>query len=238
MQEPKHIAIIMDGNGRWAKQNHLPRIFGHTFGVSVANNIINASLDRGVKQLTLFALSTENMKRPAVEVNFILKLFERMLRREVKTFIDKNVKFRFIGDLSIMPTKLLDLIRYSESNSKDNDALTVTIAVNYSGRWQLSNVCKGIAEQVEAGNISSNEINEGMIQGKIDYLTLSNPDLLIRTGSEQRVSNFMLWSIAYTEIYFSKRFWPDFTLDDFEDALSFFNNKERRYGLIGSKEYE
>ena len=238
MQKPKHIAIIMDGNGRWAKHNHLPRIFGHTFGVSVASSIINACLDRGIKHLTLFALSTENMKRPAVEVNFILKLFERMLQREVKTFIARNVKLRFIGDLSTMPTKLFDLIRHSEFNSKENDALTVTIAVNYSGRWQLSNVCKSIAEEVKLGHISPNEITEDMIQEKIDYLTLSNPDLLIRTGSEQRVSNFMLWSIAYTEIYFSKRFWPDFSLDDFEDALSFFNNKERRYGLIGSKEYE
>ena len=236
--KPNHVAIIMDGNGRWAKQSHLPRIFGHTFGVNAASNIIAASIKHGIKQLTLFALSTENMQRPLAEVNFILKLFERMLLREVQSFIAQNVKFRFIGERKDLPIKLQDLMNLSEEKSSDNNGLIVTIAVNYSGRWQIANAAQELASKVEAKQLSAKDISEDVFNKQINDLTISDPDLLIRTGSEQRISNFMLWSLAYTEIYFSNSYWPDFNQQEFASALDFFQQKNRRYGLIERAEYE
>jgi undecaprenyl diphosphate synthase len=238
MQKLNHVAIIMDGNGRWAKNNNLPRTFGHTFGVNVACNIINESIALGLKQLTLFALSTENMKRPPVEVNFILKLFERLLKNEVQNFIEKGVRFKFIGDIQSLAPQIRDLSYYSEKKSSSNSGLIVTIAVNYSGRWHLSNVARELALESKNGKIEANDISEDVIQSKIQELVTTDPDLLIRTGDEHRISNFMLWSLAYTEIYFSERFWPDFTKEDFNVACDFYRTKNRRYGLIKDAEYE
>lgn len=238
MSIPKHIAIIMDGNGRWAKKINLPRVYGHRSGVDVAKKIIDEAIRKNIKQLTLFAFSTENMNRPKVEVLFLLKLFEKILEQELKYFLEKDIRLKFIGDLEKLPTKLKNLIAESSEKTFKNNAITVLIAINYSGRWQISEVVKEVARTVSHGDVSIDSIDENLVATKINNLCGSDPDLLIRTGGEYRVSNFMLWSLAYTEVYFTKKLWPDFSVNDLTEALDFYAARNRRYGLLEETEYD
>jgi len=238
MSIPKHIAIIMDGNGRWAKKINLPRVYGHRSGVDVAKKIIDEAIRKNIKQLTLFAFSTENMNRPKVEVLFLLKLFEKILEQELKYFLEKDIRLKFIGDLEKLPTKLKNLTTSSSEKTFKNKAITVVIAINYSGRWQISEVVKEVARTVSHGDVSIDSIDENLVATKINNLCGSDPDLLIRTGGEYRVSNFMLWSLAYTEVYFTKKLWPDFSVNDLTEALDFYAARNRRYGLLEETEYD
>jgi len=238
MSIPKHIAIIMDGNGRWAKKINLPRVYGHRSGVDVAKKIIDEAIRKNIKQLTLFAFSTENMNRPKVEVLFLLKLFEKILEQELKYFLEKDIRLKFIGDLEKLPTKLKNLTTSSSEKTFKNKAITVVIAINYSGRWQISEVVKEVARTVSHGDLPVDSIDENLVATKINNLCGSDPDLLIRTGGEYRVSNFMLWSLAYTEVYFTKKLWPDFSVNDLTEALDFYAARNRRYGLLEETEYD
>ena len=238
MSIPKHIAIIMDGNGRWAKKLNLPRVYGHRSGVDVAKKIIDEAIRKNIKQLTLFAFSTENMNRPKVEVLFLLKLFEKILEQELKYFLEKDIRLKFIGDLEKLPTKLKNLTTSSSEKTFKNKAITVVIAINYSGRWQISEVVKEVARTVSHGDLPVDSIDENLVATKINNLCGSDPDLLIRTGGEYRVSNFMLWSLAYTEVYFTKKLWPDFSVNDLTEALDFYAARNRRYGLLEETEYD
>ncbi|MBT4884792.1 MAG: di-trans,poly-cis-decaprenylcistransferase [Legionellales bacterium] len=238
MTIPKHIAVIMDGNGRWAKGLNLPRVYGHRVGVDVAKKIIDQTINLGIKQLTLFAFSTENMNRPKVEVLFLLKLFEKILEQELDCFLEKNIKLKFIGNLEKLPIKLKDLVLSASEKSCKNNGMVVLIAINYSGRWQLSEVVKEIARDVSHGDTAIDSIDEKLVSAKINNTCISDPDLLIRTGGEFRVSNFMLWSLAYSEVYFVDKLWPDFTDKDLIAALNFYATRNRRYGLLEETEYE
>jgi len=238
MTVPKHIAVIMDGNGRWAKGLNLPRVYGHRVGVDVAKKIIDQAINIGIKQLTLFAFSTENMNRPKVEVLFLLKLFEKILEQELDCFLEKNIKLKFIGNLEKLPIKLKDLVLSASEKSRKNNGMTVLIAINYSGRWQISEVVKEIARDVSHGDTPIDSIDEKLVSAKINNTCISDPDLLIRTGGEFRVSNFMLWSLAYSEVYFVDKLWPDFTDKDLIAALNFYATRNRRYGLLEETEYE
>ena len=232
MTTPQHVAVIMDGNGRWAQRSHLPRVYGHRMGLETAKRLVEHAIGSGISQLTLFALSTENMQRPRAEVDFLLALFAKMLRDELAFFLVKNVRLQIIGNRQVLPQSLQELIEHSEEKSKDNSGLLLTIAVNYSGRWQLTEVAKSLL------NEAAEPIDEALISARINASVTSDPDLLIRTGNEQRISNFMLWSLAYTELYFSDKLWPDFSGDDFEAALAAFAARNRRYGSIEVGSYE
>ena len=232
MAIPQHVAVIMDGNGRWAQRCHLPRVYGHRMGLETAKKLVDQAIVAGVGQLTLFALSTENMRRPRAEVEFLLALFAKMLRDELAYFLLKNVRLHIIGDRSTFPEVLQALITEAENKSRDNNGLILTIAVNYSGRWQLAEVTKALVSEGEQ------DISEELISARINAYVLSDPDLLIRTGNEQRISNFMLWSLAYTELYFSEKLWPDFSATDFDIALEVYAARNRRYGGIAGGSYE
>lgn len=229
---PQHVAIIMDGNGRWAQRYHLPRVYGHRLGLETAKKLVDQAIAVGVGQLTLFALSTENMRRPRAEVDFLLALFAKMLRDELAYFLAKNVRLRIIGDRVLFPESLQSLIKHAEEKSSENNGLDLTIAVNYSGRWQLAEVTKALVAEGVQG------ISEALINTRINACVLSDPDLLIRTGNEQRISNFMLWSLAYTELYFSEKLWPEFSAADFDTALEVYAVRNRRYGSIKGECYE
>ncbi|MEE3003649.1 MAG: polyprenyl diphosphate synthase [Pseudomonadota bacterium] len=237
MSGPNHVAIIMDGNGRWAQNSCLPRLCGHTIGVNVARKIIDSSIKLSLSQLTLFALSIENMSRPHQEVSFLLKLFAKMIKQDLQYFSQKNVKFNFIGERAALPEELRDLLSYAEKITSNNSGLLLTIAVNYSGRWHLLNSFKDILNDINSNKLSS-DIDEELISKKINASLVSDPDLVIRTGGEKRISNFLLWSLAYSEIYFSDCYWPDFSAEHFLKALDYYRNSERRFGLISGVEYE
>jgi undecaprenyl diphosphate synthase len=232
MAIPQHVAVIMDGNGRWAQRSHLPRVYGHRMGLETAKRCVDKAIAAGVGHLTLFALSTENMQRPRAEVDFLLALFAKMLRDELAVFLVKNVRLQIMGDRTLFPESLQGLIDDAESKSRENDGLLLTLAVNYSGRWQLTEVVKSLVSE----GISS--VSEASISARINADVQSDPDLLIRTGNEQRISNFMLWSMAYTELYFSDKLWPDFSSADFDHALEVYAARNRRYGGIEGGSYE
>ncbi|MFT3733500.1 MAG: polyprenyl diphosphate synthase [Rhodocyclaceae bacterium] len=224
---PRHIAIVMDGNGRWAKKRFLPRVAGHKRGVETVRSVVRLCIDHGVEHLTLFAFSSENWRRPPDEVSFLMNLFMQALRDEAARLHKNNIRLRVIGDLSRFDPALVAIIREAESLTAANTALTLSVAANYGGRWDVLNaINKMVAAQPDkAGHYEEADL--------APYLTLADapePDLFIRTGGEQRVSNFLLWQLAYTEFYFTDRLWPDFDAEAFGEAITSFRQRERRFG--------
>jgi undecaprenyl diphosphate synthase len=224
---PRHIAIIMDGNGRWARQRHLPRVAGHRKGVEAVRSTVRACIESGVEYLTLFAFSSENWRRPADEVSILMQLFIRALEQEVTKLDSNEIRFRVIGDTSRFEARIRDLIASGEERTANNRRLTLTVAANYGGRWDIARATqKLLAAQPEAAR--------GFAPEALDpYLAMAyapEPDLFIRTGGEQRISNFLLWQLAYTELYFTDVLWPDFDARSLADAIASYQQRERRFG--------
>lgn len=227
---PKHIAVIMDGNGRWAKSKGRPRVFGHKSGVTSVREVSEAAAELQIDFLTLYAFSTENWRRPKIEVSALMALLVETVRSELRTLNKNNIRLQAIGDVSKLPAKSYQALMEGIEDTKNNTGLTLVLALNYSSRWEITTAVKSIAEDVEAGKITSSEITEETIKGYLNTSSIPDPELLIRTSGEQRISNYLLWQIAYTELYFTPVFWPDFRKEDFYDAILDFQNRERRFG--------
>jgi undecaprenyl diphosphate synthase len=224
---PRHVAIIMDGNGRWAKQRFLPRIAGHRRGVENVRSTVRACVASGVEYLTLFAFSSENWRRPAEEVSFLMQLFIAALEQEVAKLHENGVRFKVIGELSRFDRPLRQMVADAEKLTRDNTRLTLTVAANYGGRWDIM---QAVRRMLEAAPQRAAEFTESDL---LPYLSLAyapEPDLFIRTGGEQRISNFLLWQLAYTELYFTPTLWPDFDTAAFESAIGSYQQRERRFG--------
>ena len=232
---PSHVAVIMDGNGRWAKKLHMPRVFGHKAGVNTVRSLVEACADKGIHALTLFAFSSENWRRPQQEVSLLMDLLLTSLQREVKKLHENNVRLRIIGDHSVFSEKLQQQISNAEQLTQANNGLQLVIAINYGGRWDIVQATRQLAARVAQGDIDSVAIDEQMISERLSLSDLPEPDLFIRTGGEQRISNFLLWQLAYTELYFTDTLWPDFDVQAFELALESFSRRQRRFGRTGDQ---
>lgn len=232
---PRHIAIIMDGNGRWAKQRQLPRTAGHKAGVESVRRVVKSCAEKKIEILTLWAFSSENWRRPAAEVSFLMELIITTLKFEAKKLHKQNIQIRFIGDRLQFSERLQKQIAKAEELTADNTGLKFVIAVNYGGKWDLCQAFKQIAVDIEAGQLSSAEVSPDLIASKLSLADLPDPDLFIRTSGEIRLSNFMMWQLAYTELYFTNVLWPDFDALELENALTFFANRERRFGYISEQ---
>lgn len=233
---PRHVAIIMDGNGRWAQKRHMPRHYGHKAGVDTVRRLIEYCVaEKDIDVLTLFAFSSENWKRPENEVSFLMELFLSSLRREIKRLKKNNVQLRIIGDINAFPESLQHTISAAEKDTLTNNGLRLVIAANYGGRWDITQATRAIAARVEKAELSVNEITPEMIRESMSLADLPEPDLFIRTGGEKRISNFLLWQLAYAELYFTDILWPDFNIPAFEDALVDFTKRQRRFGKTGDQ---
>ncbi|MDX2243041.1 MAG: isoprenyl transferase [Leptolyngbyaceae cyanobacterium bins.302] len=229
---PRHVAVIMDGNGRWAKQRGLPRFMGHRRGVDALKDLLRCCRDWGVEALTAYAFSTENWGRPSEEVEFLMTLFERVLRQELREMMQENVRIRFVGNLSVLPRSLQSEIERAVSETATNQGIQFTVATNYGGRQEILQACRAIAQKVQEGLISPDEIDEALFDRHLYTAGICDPDLLIRTSGEMRLSNFLLWQMAYGEIYVTETLWPDFDRDQFHQALSAYQQRERRFGKV------
>ncbi|MBV1906079.1 MAG: di-trans,poly-cis-decaprenylcistransferase [Pseudomonadales bacterium] len=227
---PRHLAIIMDGNNRWAKSRHLPGAAGHRAGAKNVRPVAEACADLGVKYLTLFAFSTENWQRPKPEVELLLGLMTRLLEDDVDELAKRNVRLRVIGDRSRFSGKIQMLMTRAEQLTLKNTRMTLSIAANFGGRWDITNAAKQLALAVQAGELDPEDITDARFQSQLSLGDVPPPDLCIRTGGDNRISNFMLWDMAYTELIFSEIYWPDFSLKTLEDAVSNFSCRERRFG--------
>jgi len=222
---PRHVAIIMDGNGRWAKKRFLPRVGGHRKGVEAVREVVKACMEQGVEYLTLFAFSSENWRRPPEEVTFLMQLFLRSLEQEVSKLHDNGIRFRVVGDIAAFDPRIVDHVRRGEALTANNKRLTLTIAANYGGRWDILQAAERCRTEDPAAPITEERLAR--------YLSMSyapEPDLFIRTGGEQRVSNFLLWQLAYTEFYFTDALWPDFGAQALGEAIASYQRRERRFG--------
>lgn len=228
---PQHIAIIMDGNGRWARQRFLPRVAGHRSGVETVREIIKCCVRRDIKVLSLFAFSSENWRRPTQEVSSLMELFFSALEREVKLLHENNVRMRFIGDRGRFSEKLCRKIGEVESLTGKNTGMTLMIAADYGGQWDICQAVQKLTQAVEAGKLRSSDISPDTIANHLSFADLPDPDLFIRTSGELRISNFMLWQLAYSELYFTNTLWPDFNEKELDKALIHYANRERRFGL-------
>ncbi|MEC0665174.1 isoprenyl transferase [Priestia flexa] len=229
---PKHIAIIMDGNGRWAQKRALPRMMGHHEGMKVVRQITKAASQLGVKALTLYAFSTENWKRPKVEVEFLMKLPEEFLTTFLPELIEENVQVRIMGDKSELPSHTLRAVDKAIDETKDNTGLILNFALNYGSRHEIVKAVQAIAKDVESNNLNPSEINDELFSSYLMSKSLQDPDLLIRTSGELRLSNFMLWQLAYTEFWFTDVLWPDFKENHLIEAIEAFQNRGRRFGGV------
>jgi undecaprenyl diphosphate synthase len=232
---PRHVAVIMDGNGRWARRRGLPRIAGHRKGVEAVRGLVEACAQHGVTHLTLFAFSSENWRRPATEVRLLMDLFLAALDREVERLHQNNIRFRVIGDVEGLGDKLGARIRAAEALTAGNTRLTLTIAANYGGRWDIAQAARRLAEECVAGQRDPSDVTPEAIGQHLSLAGLPEPDLFIRTGGEQRISNFLLWQLAYTELYFTEVLWPEFDREQFELALTSFAGRQRRFGQTGEQ---
>lgn len=232
---PQHIAIIMDGNGRWAKKRFLPRVAGHKAGVDAVHNAVKLCVEKKIKVLTLFAFSSENWRRPAQEVDYLMSLFHTMLEREINKLHKQNIQLRIIGDKSRFDEKLQVQISHAENLTQHNTGLKLVIAANYGGQWDICEATRQIAASVKSGELSVDEISPELIQAKLTTLDLPLPDLLIRTSGEQRISNFLLWQLAYSELYFTEILWPDFNAEEFNKAIAYYTHRERRFGATSEQ---
>lgn len=227
---PRHIAIIMDGNGRWAKRNGLKRIFGHQAGVKAVRKITEACADLGVDYLTLYAFSTENWNRPKEEVDALMTLLVDTIERETDDLMKNNVRLMAIGDMKRLPAKARAKFERCIDRTKDNKGVTLVLALSYSSRWEITDALRKVAVEVKNGLLLPEQINENTISGFLTTCDIPDPDLLIRTSGELRISNFLLWQLAYSELYFTDIFWPDFDREELMKAIISFQQRERRYG--------
>ncbi|MCC5606286.1 isoprenyl transferase [Nostoc sp. CHAB 5834] len=229
---PQHVAVIMDGNGRWAKRQGLPRIMGHKRGVDALKDLLRCCQDWGIQALTAYAFSTENWKRPQEEVDFLMTLFQRVLRQELREMVEENVQIKFVGNLQALPPSLQQEISRSMEATKDNGGIQFSVATNYGGRQEILQACQAIAKQVQQGLLQPDEINEQVFESHLYTAGIIDPDLLIRTSGEMRLSNFLLWQMAYGEIYITDALWPDFDRAEFHRALCAYQQRERRFGKV------
>jgi len=227
---PQHLAIIMDGNGRWAKKRGLPRSAGHMEGAKAVKRVIASCLNFNIPILTLFTFSTENWKRPKIEINYLLKLFERVLSKEKAGLIKNNIKINFIGRLNDLPNSLNEKINELSESTRKNNKLILNIAINYGGKAEIIDAIKSITLKIIEGKLNIEEINENTIRDNLYTQNLPDPDLLIRTAGEMRISNFMIWQIAYTELWVTPVFWPDFGENNLIEAIINFQKRVRKYG--------
>ena len=235
MKIPNHVAIIMDGNGRWAKKRKKRRFFGHKAGMDRVRDVVSYAKAKGIKILSLFAFSKENWQRPKEEVNFLFSLLEEFTKKEVKDLIKNNIKLHFIGDLEDLPAHYYELIKKAENSTNHCDGMVLNIVLNYGGKQEIINAVKNIGNDLLNGNIALNDINEKTFSNYLYTKNIPDPDLLIRTSGEMRISNFMLWQLAYTEIYVADTLWPDFNEEEFNKALEDFSKRERRFGKISEQ---
>ncbi|MGM0479504.1 MAG: isoprenyl transferase [Bacteroidota bacterium] len=232
---PRHIAIIMDGNGRWAKQQGEVRLFGHSSGVEAVRDVLKGCVDLGVKHLTLYAFSTENWNRPKEEVDGLMNLMVETIANEVNELNENDVRLRSIGDESKLPDACKNELDRAKTATAGNETIDLVLALNYSARWEIMNAVRNIAKRVEYGEIAANEINEQEFESELTMPEIPDPELLIRTSGEYRLSNFLLWQIAYAELYFTDKLWPDFTREDLFQAVLDYQNRERRFGKVSEQ---
>ena len=229
---PQHIAVIMDGNGRWATRQGLPRMAGHRRGARVLKELVRCCKDWGIQSLTAYAFSTENWERPTTEVNFLMALFERVLRKELKEMHAQGVRIQFIGDLDAFPGSLQRLMEQAMAETARNQDVFFNVAINYGSRHEIISACRHLAQQVQQGHLQPEAISETLFEKFLYTSDLQEPDLLIRTSGEMRLSNFLLWQLAYTEIYFTDTLWPDFNPVEFNQALVTYQKRDRRFGKL------
>jgi undecaprenyl diphosphate synthase len=228
---PRHVAIIMDGNGRWATRRLLPRVAGHAKGVEAVRTVVEACVERGIEYLTLFAFSSENWRRPEDEVSLLMRLFVTALEREVSKMHANNILLKVVGDLSRFDAKLQEMIANAERKTAGNTRLTVTVCANYGGRWDIMQAASKMAQ----ANPGVTEFTEEMLAPHLAMAYAPEPDLFIRTGGEERISNFLLWQLAYSELHFTETFWPDFDRQSLDAAIASYQNRERRFGRTGEQ---
>ncbi len=232
---PNHIAVIMDGNGRWAIEQGLKRTKGHLEGIESVRDIVKASVQLGLKHITLYAFSIENWKRPASEVTILMKLLETYLKKEFKEINENNIKLNAIGRLNSLPKSVNNVLHKIMEQTKNNTGLTLTLALSYSGRWDIVRAVQMLSLDVRRGKLSPEDISDELFSKYLQTNNLPDPDLLIRTSGEMRLSNFMLWEMAYSEIYISEKYWPSFRRNDFFEAILNFQRRERRFGMISAQ---
>ncbi|HEY5263756.1 MAG TPA: polyprenyl diphosphate synthase [Steroidobacteraceae bacterium] len=232
---PQHVAIIMDGNGRWARSRGMPRVAGHRSSVKVVRRVVEECAQRGVRYLTLFAFSSENWRRPPDEVGMLMSLFLDALVREVANLHRNQVRLRFIGDRALLGAELSQRMLAAEALTAANPGLSLMVAMAYGGRWDISQACRSLAMDVAAGKLKAVDIDEDRIAARLALGGIPDPDLLIRTGGEQRISNFLLWNLAYTELYFSDVLWPEFSTEHLQSAFEYFTQRERRFGKTSAQ---
>jgi undecaprenyl diphosphate synthase len=229
---PQHIAVIMDGNGRWAKQKGAARIFGHRNAIQSVKEITEGCAELGIKYLTLYAFSTENWGRPKEEIDGLMELLVNTIQKELKTLLDNDVKLKVIGDISNLPAACQNNLREAMNSTQQNRGLTLQLALSYSGRNEIVKAVRKIAYQIKEGVIDPDQISETTVQQNLETANVPDPELLIRTSGEMRVSNFLLWQIAYTEFYITPKLWPDFRKEDLYEAISAYQKRERRFGKV------
>jgi undecaprenyl diphosphate synthase len=229
---PNHVAVIMDGNGRWAEGRGLPRLLGHRQGVSTLKTLLRCCDDWGIKALTAYAFSTENWGRPIAEVEFLMNLFERVLAQEMKELMAEDVRIQFVGDLAALPGSLQGAIEESMHKTRHNQGIQFTVATNYGGRQEIVQACRTIAQRVQQGHLQPEEIDEALFERYLYTQDMGDPDLLIRTSGEMRISNFLLWQLAYSEIYVTNTLWPDFDQSELHQALCAYQKRQRRFGKL------
>lgn len=227
---PRHIAVIMDGNGRWAKKKGALRIFGHRNAIQAVKDVTEGAGELGIKYLTLYAFSTENWGRPKDEIDGLMELLVNTIKQEIKTLMDNQVRLKTIGDTSHLPQDCQDNLQWAIDKTRDNTGLTLVMALSYSGRWEITRAIQSISHDVETGKLKSGEINESLIENYLQTSGIPDPELLIRTSGEMRVSNFLLWQIAYTELYITPTLWPDFRKEHLYEAIWSYQQRERRFG--------
>ncbi len=232
---PKHIAIIMDGNGRWAKQKGAMRIFGHKNAVQAVKDAIEGAKDLGVKYLTLFSFSTENWSRPQDEVDGLMELLVKTITKQVPLMMKDNIRFAAMGDIESMPEAVRKKLAWANETTKNNDGLILNLALSYSGRWELTEAFKRIAQKISEGKLAVNEISQELIHDHLETPNIPDPELMIRTSGEFRISNFLLWQLAYTELHFTPVLWPDFRREHLIEAIIDYQRRERRFGKTGEQ---
>lgn len=232
---PKHIAVIMDGNGRWAKEQGKPRVFGHRNGVKSVREITEGAAEIGIEYLTLYAFSTENWKRPKLEVSALMRLLVETVYQETNTLMENNIRLQAIGEIQKLPKATYKALAEGIENTKGNTGMTLVLALNYSGRWDITQASQKLAKAVAEGSLKAEDINAESISAALSTHGMPDPELLIRTSGENRISNFLLWELAYAEFYFSPIFWPDFRKPNFYQAIVDYQQRERRFGKISEQ---
>lgn len=232
---PQHVAVIMDGNGRWAKEKGKLRVFGHKNGVLAVRDTVEGAAELGVKNLTLYAFSTENWNRPKLEVTALMELLVSTINKETKTLMENDVRLNAIGDLSSLPKRCYNELQEAIAKTANNKRLTLTLALSYSSRWEITNAAKKIALDTASGKIKQEEIDEKLFESYLSTHNLPDPELMIRTSGEHRISNYLLWQLAYAELYFTPKLWPDFRREDLFEAIFNYQQRERRFGLTSEQ---